>query len=215
MSLSSGEAEFYGVVRASGAALGQQSLFADLGTSLSVRVWTDSSAAVGICSRQGLGKLRHVDTQTLWAQEKVRIKQIILKKVRGEVNPADLLIKLLGSRDKIDQLVQLFGCVFMSGRAQAAPLLRKRKLEVEGGDHGDMEIHVLDGVDEDGSVLVPEAILHDLDIWPHMYSEELQASMFPTAIPVPERETVDPEALAEHARLHRRWAATRISFTRR
>ena len=89
ISLSSGEAEFYGVVKASGAALGQQSLFADLGMKLQVRVWTDSSAAIGICSRQGLGKLRHTDTQALWIQEHVRTKNIILKKVRGEVNPAD------------------------------------------------------------------------------------------------------------------------------
>ena len=62
VSLSSGEAEFYGVVRASGAALGQQSLFADLNVPLNVRVWTDSSAAMGICTRQGLGKLRHIDS---------------------------------------------------------------------------------------------------------------------------------------------------------
>jgi hypothetical protein len=105
ISLSSGEAEFYGVVRATGAALGQQSLFADLGTPLGVRVWTDSSAAIGICSRQGLGKLRHIDTQTLWVQEKVRTKQIILKKVHGGVNPADLLTKFLTSKDKIELLL--------------------------------------------------------------------------------------------------------------
>ena len=84
VSLSSGEAEFFGIVRAAGAALGQQSLFADLGRALEVRVWTDSSAAMGIYSRQGLGELRDIDTQALWIQEKVRTKQIILKKVRGE-----------------------------------------------------------------------------------------------------------------------------------
>ena len=56
ISLSSGEAEFYGVVRASGAGLGQASLFRDLGVVLGMRVWTDSSASIGICSRQGLGK---------------------------------------------------------------------------------------------------------------------------------------------------------------
>ena len=28
-----------------------------------VEVWTDSSAAVGICGRSGLGKLRHVQTR--------------------------------------------------------------------------------------------------------------------------------------------------------
>ena len=111
ISLSSGEAEFYGVVKASGAALGQQSLFADLGISLQVRVWTDSSAAIGICSRQGLGKLRHIDTQALWIQERVRTKNVILKKVRGDVNPADLLTKHISGKDKIDQLVERRGRV--------------------------------------------------------------------------------------------------------
>ena len=217
VSLSSGEAEFYGVVRASGAALGQQSLFADLGVPLDVRVWTDSSAAIGICSRQGLGKLRHIDTQTLWVQEKVRTKQIFLKKVRGECNPADLLVKHLGSKDKVDQLVKLYGCVFMSGRAKAAPLLKKKTpmQSVETSNCvDDLEIQVLDDIDEARSVVVSGAAHHDLDIWPHLYSEELQRKMFPTAARVPEVEAVDPEALAEHSRLHQRWAAVRISVTR-
>ena len=51
VSLFSGEAEYYGVVRAAGLALGQQSLLRDLGHDLPVRVWTDSSAAIGIFSR--------------------------------------------------------------------------------------------------------------------------------------------------------------------
>ena len=75
VSLSSGEAEFNGVVKAAGIALGQQSILRDLGYVVPVRVWTDSSAAMGICQRQGLGKLRHVETHTLWVQEKVRRKQ--------------------------------------------------------------------------------------------------------------------------------------------
>ena len=74
VTLSSGEAEFYGVVKAAGAALGQQSLLRDLDCDLPVRVWTDSSAALGICSRSGLGKLRHLETHTLWVQEKVKNK---------------------------------------------------------------------------------------------------------------------------------------------
>ena len=90
ITLSSGGAEFYGVVKASGASLGQQSLFADLGIKLQVRVWTDSSAAIGICSRQGLGKLRHIDTQALWIQERVRMKSVVLKKVHRSVDQAHL-----------------------------------------------------------------------------------------------------------------------------
>ena len=62
VALSSGEAELYGVVKASSIALGQQSLFSDLGLTSTVRVWTDSSAAMGICQRTGLGQLRHIQT---------------------------------------------------------------------------------------------------------------------------------------------------------
>ena len=61
----SGEAEFYGVVKALGVALGYHARLHDLGIQLPMRVWTDSSATIGICSRQGLGKLRHVDTRSL------------------------------------------------------------------------------------------------------------------------------------------------------
>ncbi len=50
VALSSGEAEFNGVVRGSGVGLGYRSLLRDLGHELPLRVWTDSSAALGICS---------------------------------------------------------------------------------------------------------------------------------------------------------------------
>ena len=43
---------------------GPKSLMKDLGQDMPIRVWTDSSAAIGICTRQGLGKLRHIDTHT-------------------------------------------------------------------------------------------------------------------------------------------------------
>ena len=86
IALSSGEAEFAGVIRGAGQGLGYQALFKDLGIELQLRVWTDSSAAIGICSRQGLGKLRHLDTHTLWIQQAVRTKRVDLRKVLGERN---------------------------------------------------------------------------------------------------------------------------------
>ena len=52
--MSSGEAEYNGVVKAAGIALGHQSLMAEMGMSANVQVWTDSSAAVGICGSSGL-----------------------------------------------------------------------------------------------------------------------------------------------------------------
>jgi hypothetical protein len=124
VALSSGEAEFNGVIRASGMGLGFQSLMSDLGMHVPLRVWTDSSAAIGICNRQGLGKLRHIDTHLLWVQQAVRSKRIDLRKVAGEVNPADIYTKHLPSRDKVTHLVGLMGCEFRDGRAESAPLTR-------------------------------------------------------------------------------------------
>ena len=124
VALSSGEAEFYGVVRGSGHGLGYQALLADLGIAAPLRIWTDSSAALGICSRQGLGKLRHLDTHTLWVQQAVRSRRIELKKVLGEENPADLLTKHSLSRERVEGLTKLYDCYFRDGRADSAPALR-------------------------------------------------------------------------------------------
>jgi len=125
VTLSSGEAEFYGVVRGAGMGLGYQSLLRDAQRHLPLRLWTDSSAAIGICSRQGLGKLRHLDTHTLWVQQAVREKRVDLRKIDGEANPADIVTKHFCSRDKLAHLVNLFGCKYMDGRSDAAPLVRQ------------------------------------------------------------------------------------------
>ena len=111
IALSSGEAELNGVVRGSGVGLGYQSLLRDLGVEAPVRVWTDSSAAIGICSRQGLGKLRHIDTHTLWVQQAVRCKRIDLRKVDGETNPADIFTKHSLSRDRLIKLKEIYSSV--------------------------------------------------------------------------------------------------------
>ena len=66
VALSSGGDVLYGVVGASGVALGHKSLLEDIGLRLPTRVWTDFSDAMGICGRQGLGKLRHIDYDILF-----------------------------------------------------------------------------------------------------------------------------------------------------
>jgi hypothetical protein len=124
VALSSGEAEFAGVIRGSGQGLGYQALLRDFGVEAHLRVWTDSSAAIGICSRQGLGKLRHLDTHTLWIQQAVRLGRVDLRKVAGEVNPADLFTKHSLSQLRLEELVALHGCKYLGGRAESAPLTR-------------------------------------------------------------------------------------------
>ena len=125
IALSSGEAEFYGVVRGVGIGLGLQALYHDLGITLPIRTWTDSSAALGIGGRQGLGRLRHLECHSLWVQQRLRRGEFKLLKVAGKANPADLFTKHLESRAKIDQLVGLFRCEYVEGRPAAAPALRR------------------------------------------------------------------------------------------
>ena len=175
VTLSSGEAEFYGVVRAAGAALGQESLMQDLGLKTKVRVWTDSSAAMGISTRSGLGKLRHLETHTLWVQGKIKNKAFELRKVRGEVNPADLFTKHLTSRDRVRNLTELFSCSFRDGRSAAAPLLRKKDastVPAHAPDDEDMECDMFD-------TELKDAELHDANMLPHLHSPEDIERLFP------------------------------------
>ena len=104
---------------------------------LPIRTLTDSSAAIGICSRQGLGKLRHIDTHTLWLQQAVRCKRIEVKKIAGECNPADLFTKHSLSADRVRALVELQSYDFRGGRAASAPQTRKTatgKIDISEAD---------------------------------------------------------------------------------
>ena len=55
----SGEAEYYALLKAACEALGAQPLLRDMGKTTTITLWIDSSAAKGIASRTGLGKMRH------------------------------------------------------------------------------------------------------------------------------------------------------------
>ena len=103
VALSSGEAELYGMVKASAELLGAMSAMHDFGNELQGHVLGDSSAALGIVKRQILGKTRHIDTNFLWVQEKQATKQIAYEKTAGNTNPADLLTKAL-TGDRIKDL---------------------------------------------------------------------------------------------------------------
>ena len=185
VSLSSGEAEFYGVVKAGGTCLGYQSLVKDLGYRLPVRVWTDSIATMGICGRQGLGKLRHIDTQCLWIQQRVRDGAIELVKVRGDDNPADVFTKHLQSRDRIRGLLALFGCVYTDGRPAIAPQLRTGTGTTKGELLALAEQTVTwEGVTfpavEHEDEWLPEAFLSEPGTLPHLHADE--RTRYPRAV---------------------------------
>ena len=127
ITLSSGEAELHGVVKAGANGLGMLALMSDLGVKLYLVIWTDSTATQGICGRQGLGKVRHLDVQDLWIQQRLRNGDFTLHKVPGEYNPGDLFTKAGLSQKRIESLLKLLGCIYVSGRPSIAPLLRPRK----------------------------------------------------------------------------------------
>ena len=93
IALSSGESEFYGLVKGAAAGLGAQALLADWGLNLSVEVLSDSSAARGHVTKRGLGKMRHIQTRFLWVQERVGEGHIKITCVPGPKNYADILTK--------------------------------------------------------------------------------------------------------------------------
>ena len=61
----------------------------------------------------------------MWIQQAVRTGRVDLRKVLGDVNPADLFTKHSLSRERLKKLVSIFNCQFCGGRAASAPLLRK------------------------------------------------------------------------------------------
>jgi hypothetical protein len=120
ITLSSGEAELGAVVRGFSEALGIQSVARDLGVELQPEVHADSSAAIGICRRSGIGKIRHLAVAQLWVQDLVRSKACRLHKVLGTENPADLMTKPL-PRAEIDGHLGRLGLTRATGRAETAP----------------------------------------------------------------------------------------------
>jgi hypothetical protein len=91
--LSSGESEFYALVKGFATVLGMQSLLADWGFAFAAEVASDSSAARGHVQRRGLGKARHIQTRYLWIQERVGEGHVKIVAVPGKINDSDILTK--------------------------------------------------------------------------------------------------------------------------
>ena len=66
-----------------------------------------------------MGKLRHIQTQYLWLQERVSAKQLKLTKVVDTANPADMLTKNLAKAD-LDKHLEFSGLIICAGRADGS-----------------------------------------------------------------------------------------------
>ena len=92
-----------------------------MGSDLDLHLETDSSAAVGMISKVGLQKTKHLDTKTLWIQQALMQGKFRLRKIDGTTNPANLLTKHLDFATMVKHM-RCLGLEFRAGRA-AAPQL--------------------------------------------------------------------------------------------
>ena len=140
--LSSGEAEYYAMVQAASVAIGVRSMLMDLGvTEGRIILKTDASAALGVAQRFGIGKIRHIEVNQVWLQEKVYSGHIIVEKVGTDDNLADALTKPLTSQGILKH-VEGLRYEMRQDRHRLAP-----QVEDEGGrlDDDDDDVNDDDG----------------------------------------------------------------------
>ena len=122
VAMSSAESELFGIIRASCAALGLQSLIKGFLTDAKVRIQVDATAAKSIVERKGLSKVRHLDTAALWIQEQQVRRILPLTKIPGTKNEADLMTKHLDVA-QVEMYIDLLQMEFAVGRAVGAAQL--------------------------------------------------------------------------------------------
>ena len=89
---------FYVLVSAASEALGLVAMTEDFGDKSEAKLYADASAAIGVANRDGLGRIRHLDTQPLWLQQALRKRRLGLGKVLGTEKPSDWMTKHVDSK---------------------------------------------------------------------------------------------------------------------
>ena len=112
------------MVKGAGNAMGIRGVFQDMGIPHTIVLYTDSSAAKGISSRRGLGKVRHIELNELWLQDQVARGRIEVRKIRGEDNFSDSLTKH-SNQEKIKQTMNATLQRVAQGRHEIMPSLAK------------------------------------------------------------------------------------------
>ena len=119
ITLSSAEAELVAMTKATAETIGIINMIQDLGRQMTGVVYADSSAALAIADWKGSGKLRHINIRMLWLQEKEARGEVELRKIKGAVNPADLMTKHMAA-GRMQDLMRRLGQHLLQGRAHAA-----------------------------------------------------------------------------------------------
>ena len=93
IALSSAESEFYATGSATARGLQCKVYLSETERLCELDVYSDSTAARGMCQRTGVGKVRHLELRFLWIQERLRLKAFRLNKETTEEMTVDILTK--------------------------------------------------------------------------------------------------------------------------
>ena len=122
VALSSGKAELTGICRGASLGVAIQAIWADLGPAFSHSVHSDATAAIGMCRRRGLGKIRHLAVADLWVQDKVRSGDFQHLEIAGAHIQADALTKHISKPD-IRKHLAFMNLELAQSSAETAPTL--------------------------------------------------------------------------------------------
>ena len=78
-----------------------------------------ATAASGIANRRGAGRIRHIETRTLWLQRHITERRITLEREPGATNPADLGTKHLDA-GKVKDIITFLGFTSHEGASTIA-----------------------------------------------------------------------------------------------
>ena len=98
VSLSSGEAEYHAGASAADSILLQEAIKILTRKSCKVHLYMGSSAARGIITRQGVGRVKHLQTRTLFLQDLHKQGTISVHPVATKENTADIGTKPLSAK---------------------------------------------------------------------------------------------------------------------
>ena len=121
VALSTGESEFYASVKGASAGLGMVAMWLDMGIAITkpVKLLVDATAGIGIASRRGVGRIRHLHTPSLWLQRAIHKGRIAMDKIKGKDNPADVGTKHV-TAEGILQMWRTCGFRLMTGQSDKA-----------------------------------------------------------------------------------------------
>ena len=132
ITLSSAEAELAACVKMSVEVIGLLQLAESFGRQVGGEVYVDSSAALGVVSRKGNGKLRHIRVGQLWIQQAAEDEVLAYRKISGDRNPVDACTKHVNARI-LDMAIESAGLEIRGGRAEEG--LEVRQLSTQWEHH--------------------------------------------------------------------------------